>query len=271
MFEKRLQMEGRLRKAIRDEEFILHYQPKVDVQTGEIRGVEALLRWKTDEGIASPGKFIPLAEETGLIIPIGEWILREACRQLCEWQKSGINDINMAVNLSSRQFKNADFLSTVERIIADSCIDARFLTLELTESLLIENIEEKIKLLKKLRTIGLRLSVDDFGTGYSSLNYLRKLPVNELKIDRSFIMEVSDRKDSRAIVATIVFLARRLKLSTVAEGIEKKEELDFLRKLGCGQYQGFYYSRPVPPHKIIQMLSNSYRGKISEKIAKSAF
>jgi diguanylate cyclase (GGDEF)-like protein len=228
MYEKRLRLETRLRKALEQKEFVLYYQPKVEIKTGIVKGVEALLRWDSDEGLVSPDAFIPLAEETGLIVPIGEWVLSEACGQLKEWHQSARMPISMAVNLSARQFSDANFLSTVKRIIGSSGIDKRFLTLELTESLLLGKIDEKIKLLKSLKAMGLKLSIDDFGTGYSSLNYLRKLPLDELKIDRSFIREVSENTDSRAIVSTIVFLAQSLKLSIVAEGIEKKEELEFL-------------------------------------------
>ena len=254
MYEKRQSLEAKLRKALDKNEFILYYQPKVEIKTGVVKGVEALLRWETDEGLVSPGDFIPLAEETGLIVPIGEWVLSEACRQLKEWHQSTRIPLSMAVNLSARQFNGTNFLSTVKGIISNSGIDARFLTLELTESLLLGNIDEKIKLMKSLKAMGLKLSLDDFGTGYSSLSYLRKLPLDELKIDRSFIMEVSKSADSRAIVSTIVFLARSLKLSIVAEGIEKKEELEFLQKLGCNQYQGFFFSRPVPSNELLDLL-----------------
>ncbi len=253
-YKRRLEMAGKLRKAIRDDEFVLYYQPKVSVQTGSIQGAEALLRWQSSDGMIQPGTFIPIAEETGLIIPIGEWVLREACSQLSEWQRAGLKPITMAVNISVRQFKDADFLAKTEQIIADSGIDARFLTLELTESLLINDIEEKIKTLKKLKKMGLKLSIDDFGTGYSSFSYLRKLPVDELKIDRSFIMDVSEHQDSRAIVSSIVNLAKNLNLSTVAEGIEKKEELEFLQTLECHQYQGYYYSRPIPGNEFIKLI-----------------
>jgi len=255
MYDKRQRLEAKLRKALEKKEFVLYYQPKVEIKTGVVKGVEALLRWESDEGLVSPGDFIPLAEETGLIVPMGEWVLSEACRQLKEWHQSTRIPIGMAVNLSARQFSDANFLSATKQIINSSGIDKRFLTLELTESLLLGNIDDKIKLLKSLKAMGLKLSLDDFGTGYSSLSYLRKLPLDELKIDRSFIMELLENTDSRAIVSTIVFLAQSLKLSIVAEGIEKKEELDFLRKLGCHQYQGFFFSRPVPSNELCQLLS----------------
>jgi EAL domain-containing protein (putative c-di-GMP-specific phosphodiesterase class I) len=204
--------------------------------------------------LVAPGDFIPLAEETGLIVPIGEWVLQEACRQLKEWQQVTRKPISMSVNLSAKQFSGVNFLSTVKEIINDSGIDKRFLTLELTESILLGDIETKLKVMKSLKSMGLKLSIDDFGTGYSSLNYLRKLPLDELKIDRSFIMELSKSNVNRAIVSTIVFLARSLKLSTVAEGIEDKKELEFLKKIGCLQYQGFYFSRPVPPDELLKLL-----------------
>ena len=234
---------------------MLYYQPKGEIKTGIVKGVEALLRWEGDEGLVTPGDFIPLAEETGLIVPIGEWVLREACRQLMAWHQSARIPLSMAVNISARQFTDANFVSTIKDVIKSSGIDQRFLTIELTESLLLGNIDDKIELLKRLKEMGLKLSLDDFGTGYSSLSYLRKLPLDELKIDRSFITELSKNADSRAIVATIVYLAKNLKLSTVAEGIESKVELEFLRKLGCHQYQGFFFSRPVPGNEIVELMT----------------
>ena len=256
MYEKRLKLETRLRKALEKEELILYYQPKVEIKTGTVKGVEAVLRWKSDEGLVLPSDFIPLAEETGLIVPIGEWLLCEACRQLKEWHQSTQIPISMAVNLSARQFAAANFLPTIKKIIDNSGIDKRFLTLELTESLLFGENDDNIELLRSLKAMGLKLSIDDFGTGYSSLSLLRKLPLDELKIDRSFIKDLSESDESRAIVSTIIFLARSLNLSTVAEGIEKKEELEYLRELGCQQYQGFLFSPPVPNFEIVKLISH---------------
>jgi len=256
IYEKRLSLEAKLRKALEKKEFALYYQPKVDINSGVVKGVESLLRWESDESIVFPGDFIPLAEDTGLIIPIGQWVLSEACRQLYVWCQLTQIPITMAVNISAKQFSDPNFLSVLKQIIESSRIDPRFLILELTESLLIGNIDEKIKVMKSMKDMGLKLSIDDFGTGYSSLRYLKKLPLDELKIDRSFIKEVPESTESRAIVSTIVFLARSLKLSTVAEGIEKKEELEFLQKLGCNQYQGFLFSRAVPGNEILELLKH---------------
>jgi len=256
IYEKRLTLESALRKALEKKEFALHYQPKVDIKTGIVKGVEALLRWKSNKVFISPDEFIPLAEDTGLIIPIGEWILSEACRQLNVWHQSTRIPISMAVNISAKQFSDPNFLSMLKRIIGSSQVDTRFLTLEVTESLLLGNIDEKIKLMKSIKAMGLKLSIDDFGTGYSSLSYLKKLPLDELKIDRSFIEEVAEHNDSQAIVATIVFLAQRLGLSTVAEGVAKKEELEFLQKLGCNQYQGYFFSRPVSSNDLPGLITH---------------
>jgi diguanylate cyclase (GGDEF)-like protein len=255
MYEKRLKLETRLRKALENNELVLHYQPKVDIKTGTVKGAEALLRWRSAGGTVIPGDFIPLAEEIGLIVPLGEWVLSEACRQLKEWHQSNRNPISMAVNLSARQFADANFLPTIQQIIENSGIDRRFLTLELTESLLFGENDDNIDILESLKAMGVKLSIDDFGTGYSSLSYLRKLPVDELKIDRSFIRELSKSPESHAIVSTIVFLARSLNLLTVAEGIEKKKELAILRETGCHQYQGYLFSGPVPNTDFVKMIS----------------
>ncbi len=254
MYEKRLRLESRLRKALEKEEFVLYYQPQVDVQTGAIEGVEALVRWNSDEGFIPPNDFIPLAEETGLIIPLGTWILGEACRQLKEWQESGTKRINMSVNLSVKQFEDPEFIPLVKRIISNSGIDPQYLTFELTEGLLLEDIDDKIEIMTTLKGMGLKLSIDDFGTGYSSLSYLRKLPVDELKIDRSFIKELTEHPDCRAIVSTIIFLGKKLDLLIVAEGVEKAEELEFLNEMGSNLYQGFFFSRAIPAQELFALL-----------------
>jgi diguanylate cyclase (GGDEF)-like protein len=254
MYDKRLKLESQFRKAIKNQELEMYYQPKVDLITGSIVGVEALVRWNSDEGLVLPDAFIPLAEETGMIIPMGEWCLVESFRQLKEWQESDRAPITMSVNLSAKQFESEAFLPMLKQTISSIGVDTRFLTLELTESLLIDNVEEKIKTLNTLKEMGFKLSIDDFGTGYSSLSYLRRLPFDELKIDRSFIMEVLEHDNSRAIVSTVVFLAKSLSMLTVAEGVEEEGELEFLKKLGCDQFQGFLFSRAVPSDALFEML-----------------
>ncbi|TKB11844.1 EAL domain-containing protein [Desulforhopalus sp. IMCC35007] len=255
IYEKRLKMEFRLRKAIKRNELLLHYQPKVSVQSGIIRGVEALLRWKNDTlGLVSPADFIPLAEETKLIIPIGEWVLQEACNTLVEWKKMGKKPISMAVNVSPLQMEDPDFIHTVKRILSTTRVDPGLLKLEITEGLFLSNIEEKIEQLKALKSLGVTISIDDFGTGYSSLSYLGKLPVDELKIDRSFIVDVVSNDENRAIIASIIYMAHSLQLTTVAEGIETEEQLHFIQTQQCDTYQGFFFSRPVPFADMVKLL-----------------
>ena len=254
MYSTRMKLESRLHQAVEKQEFVLHYQPKVEFSTGAITGVEALVRWNSDQGFFQPLDFIPLAEETGLIIPLGEWCLVESCRQLKEWQQSDRVPINMAVNLSAKQFGDTAFMAMLKTIISNSGIDTQHLTLELTESLLIDDVENKIKSLESLRDMGLKLSIDDFGTGFSSLSYLKRLPLDELKIDRSFITNVAEQADSQAIVSSIVFLANKMNLKTVAEGVEKQSELEFMQKLGCDQYQGYIFSHPLPADQLFAML-----------------
>ncbi|MCP4340446.1 MAG: EAL domain-containing protein [Desulfobulbaceae bacterium] len=253
IYEKRHRMENGLRRALDNNEFILHYQPKVDIKTGLIRGVEALLRWqKDDNSLVPPNDFIPLAEETGLIVPIGNWVLFEACGQLARWHQSGNLSLSMNVNLSVRQFHDEHFLTETKRIIDESGVNPNFLILEFTESILMDDIEYRIEQLQQLKNLGIKLSIDDFGTGYSSLSYLKNLPVDELKIDHSFISDIPEKGDSCGIVSAVIYLAEKLGLQTVAEGVETREQLRFLENELCHQFQGFLFSRPLPAHELFE-------------------
>ena len=255
-YQNRLHLEAKLRKAIEREELLLYYQPKLDVQTNTITGVEALLRWNTREhGIVLPSKFTPIAEETGLMIPIGEWVLSQACKQLAEWQQAGMAPISMAVNLSTTQFQSKDMLDVFKGIVHSSGIDPRSLIIEVTESTLLEDIDNKIETMNRLKGLGFKLAIDDFGTGYSSLSYLRRLPLDELKIDRSFFVSLFEDARSRALVSSLIYLSRNMNLLTIAEGVESKRQLQFLQDEKCDQYQGFLFSPPVPPEKLLEMLS----------------
>ena len=257
-YQTRLNIEARLRKALDRDEMLLYYQPKLDVKTNAIAGVEALLRWNTPEhGVVPPSKFIPIAEETGLMVPIGEWVLAQACNQLSKWQQICSRPINMAVNLSTVQFQHRDILDGFKQIIYNSGIFPEMLTLEVTESMLLEDIEDKIEIMNRLKGLGLKLSIDDFGTGYSSLSYLRRLPLDELKIDRSFFVSLFEDEKSRALVSSLIYLSRNMNLRTVAEGVETKKQLQFLQEEGCDLYQGYLFSPPVPPEKILDMLPTS--------------
>jgi diguanylate cyclase (GGDEF)-like protein len=254
-YQQRLSLEAKLRKALDRNELVLHYQPKLDVQTNAITGVEALLRWHISEhGLIPPNQFIPMAEETGLMIPIGEWVLSHACQQLSEWQQTGKAPIGMAVNLSAVQFQNPEMPAVFKRIIETSGIDPQLLTLEITESSLLEDIESRIESMNRLKDLGLKLAIDDFGTGYSSLSYLKRLPLDELKIDRSFFVNLFEDTKSRALISSLIFLARNLNLRTVAEGVETKQQLLFLQKERCDQYQGFLFRPPLPRTELFELL-----------------
>jgi diguanylate cyclase len=255
---ERLELESGLRRALAQGEFELHYQPKVDVSTGRIDSAEALIRWRHPKrGLTAPSGFIPIAEETGLIVPIGEWVLHEACRQARAWHESGMKTLRIAVNLSAQQFKQKSLVTTVREALAAAGLDPTYLELELTESAVMQDAESSIQVLRQLSGLGVRISVDDFGTGYSSLSYLRRLPLDKLKIDRSFIREVAASRDDAEIVRAIVSLAHSLHLKVIAEGVETDEQLTFLRGLGCDQYQGFHCSPPVPADEFEMMMSSA--------------
>ncbi len=258
---ERLQLEADLRNAIfGGNQLLLHYQPKVDVKSGQITGVEALIRWQKPDGqLVFPDSFIPLAEETGLILPMGEWVLREACAQLARWQAQGIW-LHVAVNLSVKQFHAGNLVELVSAILKDSGVDEQYLTLELTESLLMENAEEAITTLNHLIALGIRISMDDFGTGYSSFSYLKQFPLHELKIDRSFLMDMTSGSDDQTLVAAMISLAHEFDLKVVAEGVEKQEQLEILLSLGCEEYQGYLFSRPVSIEDLAPMLSELTAG-----------
>jgi EAL domain-containing protein (putative c-di-GMP-specific phosphodiesterase class I) len=230
----------------------------VDVETREIIGAEALLRWQhPDRGILLPDEFLPLTEETGLIVPIGEWVLRSACEQNRAWQQAGLPALRVAVNLSSQQFKSKTLLRTVRRTLTKTGLYPRYFALELTETSLMDADVETQQLLRSLRSLGVALCIDDFGTGYSSLSYLKHFPLNDLKIDRSFISEVATNPDDAAIVRAVIAMAHSLKLEVVAEGVETEAQLAFLRKHGCEAAQGFLFAEPLPPDAFEKLLRES--------------
>lgn len=244
---RRFSLESKLRSALDRNEFILHYQPKFDFRTRQVVGVEALLRWRTPDGVIAPGEFIPLAEELGLILPIGEWALAAACRQIALWARAGLTDLSVAVNLSAVQFRQRGLARIVRRILDETGVAPACLELELTESTLIEDTEASTVLLGQLKDLGLALSVDDFGTGYSSLSYLRRLPLSALKIDRSFIREVTSDPNDATIVTATIRLAHELRLRVVAEGVETEVQAAFLKAQACDEAQGFLISPPLEP------------------------
>jgi len=252
---RRMTLESALRRAVMQKDFVLHYQPQVNLDTGEIVAVESLVRWKTeDSGTVMPGDFIPLAEETGLINEIGEWVLREACRQNREWQARGLAPRRMAVNLSARQFADKAFLDTVTRVLQETGLDPKWLELEITESQVMRQTEGMILLLNRLAEMGVHLAIDDFGTGYSSLSYLKRLPIQKLKIDQSFIRDITVDPNDTAIVVAIISMARSLDLETIAEGVETAGQLALLRAKECRVGQGFYFSAPVSAENLYLLL-----------------
>jgi diguanylate cyclase (GGDEF)-like protein/PAS domain S-box-containing protein len=248
-------IESSLRVALERNQFSLHYQPKIDLGTGAINGVEALLRWKHPErGFIPPAQFVPIAEDTGLILPIGQWVLREACRQSREWLDAGFTPMPMAVNISAVEFRSKDFVESVRTVLKESKLEPRCLELELTESVLMKHAESTVSMLKTLKAIGVNLTVDDFGTGYSSLSYLRQFPVDSLKVDQSFVHEISSQRDDAAIVSAVISMGNSLNKRVIAEGVETREQLEFLTAEGCEEAQGYYFNRPMAANQFAKLL-----------------
>ncbi len=249
----RLDMEAAMRRGLERGEFLLHYQPKIDLASQRIVGAEALVRWQHPQiGLIHPIEFIHLAEETGLIVPLGEWVLEEACHQQARWREQGLGELKLAVNMSARQFRLDDLSERVAAIVQRTGVDPRQIVLELTESMVMQDVDTTRMSLVALKSLGLSLSLDDFGTGYSSLSYLRRFPIDELKIDRSFINDIHSNEDDAAIASAIVAMAHSLGLAVVAEGVECKEQADLLAGIGCSQAQGYFYARPMPAHTFLE-------------------
>jgi len=258
----RLDLERELRRAIEGDQFELHYQPQLSFETGSIVGVEALVRWRHPErGLISPGDFIPLAESSGLIIAIGDWVLNEACKQIILWQKLGLPPIKVGINVSVQQFGPGKLVDRVAAALEETQLKPDLLKLEITESLLMEDIEQSIKTMNQLRDLGVHLAIDDFGTGYSSLAYLKRFPISELKIDQAFVRELSPDSEDAAIVRAIISLGHNLGLSVIAEGVETAEQYGFLKESNCDEMQGYFFSKPVPPQNIVDLLDPKLKVK----------
>ena len=262
---KRLALESSLRRAVEKEEFVLHYQPQIDIETRMVVGTEALLRWQHPElGLLPPLDFISLAEDTGLILPIGVWVLRTASAQTRAWQEAGFTGLRIAVNVSARQFQQPDLLETIVQALDTTGLDPTSLELELTESSIMQNANSVVETLTQLRQMGVRISIDDFGTGYSSLGYLKRLPIDTLKLDRSFVDEAISDPDNAALVMAIITLAHNLRLKVIAEGVETEEHLRFLRLLRCDEAQGFLFSKPMPANVFQSSIDASGRARGNE-------
>lgn len=258
----RLSIENSLRKGLERGEFVLHYQPQVDLESGFIVGMEALIRWNTaDRGIISPATFIPIAEETGLIVPIGEWVLRTACAQNMAWQEQGYPLLRMAVNISARQFREPNFINLVAGILQEIGMDPQWLELEITESIAMENGEASVEMLSSFKELGIRISIDDFGTGFSSLNYLRRMPIDTLKIDQSFIRDISTGENGKEVVTAIIQLAKNLRLKVIAEGVETNTQWSFLKNKQCNEIQGFLFSKAVTSEEVEKLFDQPVNNK----------
>lgn len=266
-----LMLENELHQALERGEFVVYYQPQINTNTGKIAQMEALLRWQHPEfGLVSPAKFIPLAEENGLIIPIGEWVLRTACTQIKAWQDAGLPPLSVAVNLSARQFQQPNLVEIVARVLQETGLENHFLELEITESVAMQNVDFSRAILQELHNMGVSISMDDFGTGYSSLSYLKKFPLDKLKIDQSFVRELATDPNDGAIIAAIAALGKVLNLTMVAEGVETEEQRDFLRSLECEYMQGYLFSKPLSPQDATELLQN-YRSSPNPVIISSSY
>jgi len=255
---ERLLFENSLRKAIKNQEFVLYYQPQVEMNSRKIIGLEALIRWRHEElGLLEPTRFIPLAEETGLIVPLGEWVMRTACEQNKIWQDMGFAPVPVAVNVSAIQWREKDWVNTIRRILSETELSPELLDVELTETAIMQDIKDSARSLSELKKLGVRLSIDDFGTGYSSLGYLKRFPLDALKIDHSFMAGIPDDADHSAITNTIISMAKTLRLDVIAEGVETEEQISFLLKNGCVNAQGYYFGRPLDAVEITKLLSEN--------------
>jgi EAL domain-containing protein (putative c-di-GMP-specific phosphodiesterase class I) len=251
----RQSLEGQLRYALERQELLLHYQPKVNLKTGDITSVEALVRWQHPEhGLLLPEQFLTIAEDTGMIVAIGQWVLREACRQTREWLDAGLPAVPVAVNVSSLEFRSEQFLEGVQVALKNTCLDPRYLELELTETVLMRHAEAAASALRQLKAIGVRLAVDDFGTGYSSLSYLTRFPIDALKLDQSFVQNIINNTDDAIVVDAVISMGNSLKHRVIAEGVETVEQLAFLQAHGCEEGQGYYFSRPVIAQQFAKLL-----------------
>lgn len=256
---ERLTLENELQGALERNEMLVYYQPLVDLSNGKVTAIEALVRWQhPDLGLVTPAQFIPIAEANGLIVPLGEWVLRTACAQNRAWQLAGLPPMRVSVNLSARQFEQPNLVEMVQQVLSETGLEGTYLELEVTENALMSDIQRSVNSLAQLRAMGVVLALDDFGTGYSSLNYLKRFPVNMLKIDRSFIQDLISNPDSAAVTDAIIALAESLRLKITAEGVETEEQLSYLIKRGCHEGQGFYFSRPVPGEAMAQMLESGF-------------
>ena len=263
-----LLLETSLRRALEREELFLAYQPQMDLKTGQVVGMEALLRWQhPDLGILAPSRFIPLAEETGLIIPIGEWVLKTACVQNKAWQDNGYQPLRTAVNISGGQFRQQNFVEMVAAILKDSGLEASCLELELTESMVMTNASATVELLRELKSMGVSLSIDDFGTGYSSLSYLKHFPIDRVKIDRSFVRDIASNPDDAAIAGAIIVMSHSMNLKVTAEGVEHQDQLDILSSHGCDEIQGFLLTPPLTAEELTRFLDRTKPDKGSALIS----